>query len=212
MADMSALHGHLKNLKHQAMEMASTVLSLGAVLTEEANRLGREDEVSRLKTLYSSIRHQLDLAKRGESSVSYSQSKVNLILSLSGLALSSIIKMGSKNKRLSATPGDILMSVANKPYPFGTVLVCIGPRGLPDDIQVVSISQSARESNRQESEVINKLRARSCLLFNEEEFSLLIDKLVVGVREGRLHLPISKKNLSEITLSSQSTFRAKKME
>ncbi|MBM2831823.1 MAG: hypothetical protein HW414_875 [Dehalococcoidia bacterium] len=212
MADMSALHGHLKNLKHQAMEMASTVLSLGAVLTEEANRLGREDEVSRLKTLYSSIRHQLDLAKRDEASASYSQSRVNLMLSVGGLVASGIIEMVSENKQASATTGRLLQSLADKQRSFGTVLVCVGPNGLPDDVRVVSISKLARESNRQEFEVVKELQERGCILFSDQAFSLLINRLIDDVREGRLCLPISRGKLSEITLSSQSKLRAKKME
>jgi hypothetical protein len=211
MADMNALHDQLKNLRDRAVELASTVLSLGTVLTEEANQLSREDEVSRLKVVYSSTRQQLDIAKRSEDSARYGHSKANLIFSLARLGLSATA-MVSKNKQLSTISRHLVENPISKERPFGNVLVYIGPDGLPNDVEVVSVSRLARESNRPESEVINKLRARGCLLFSKEEFSLLVDKLVIGVREGRLHLPISKENLSEITLSSQSTLRAKKME
>ena len=116
--------------------------------------------------------------------------------------MSGAIKMVSKNKQLSAFSDHLLKNLAGKQRPFGMVLVCIGPKGLPDDARVVSISRLARESNREESEVINELQERGYLLFSEEAFPLLIDKLIDGVLEGRLLLPISAEKLSEIRTTS----------
>jgi hypothetical protein len=126
------------------------------------------------------------------------------MFSLGGLAASGIIEMVSKNKRWSATAGHLVQSLNNGQRPFGSVLICIGPTGLPGDVRVVSISQLARKSNRPESEVIKELRELGCLLFDEKVFSLLIDKLVDDVREGRLCLPISREILSQVMLSSKS--------
>jgi len=89
-----------------------------------------------------------------------------------------------------------------KRRPFGTVLVSIGPKGLPDDVQVVSISELARQSNRQESEVISELREHGHLLFSEEAFSRLIDRLTSDVQEGRLLLPVPTEKLAEIRTTS----------
>jgi hypothetical protein len=77
-------------------------------------------------------------------------------------------------------------------------MVCIGPKGLPDDVRGVSISQLARESGRLESQIINKLREDDYLLFSKEVFSLLIDGLIGAIREGKLHLPVSRDKLAEI--------------
>ena len=203
MESLNPFHTHLKNLYHQAKKLTSTGLSLITLFAKEENRLNREDEALRLKSLYSSIRQQLDLAKRSEDSASYGHSKADLISSLGVLALGGIVKRVSNNKRLSAFADYLLESPTNKERPFGFVLVCIGPMGLPDDVRVVSISQLARESNRQEAGVINELQERGCLLFSEKAFSLLIDRLVDDVREGRLCLPISREKLSQITLSSK---------
>jgi len=112
--------------------------------------------------------------------------------------------MTSSNEQLSAFADYLLKSPTNKERPSGLVLVYIGPEGLPDDAGVVSISQLARESNREESQIINALQERGCLLFSEKTFSLLVDRLVDDVREGRLRLPISRDTLSEITASGES--------
>jgi len=203
---------YMKNLKHQARRLTSVGLSLITLFAEEANRLNREDEALHLEALYSSIKQLLDLAKRSEDSASYGHSKADLISSLGGLALGSIVKRASKNKRLSAFADYLLESPPNKERPFGSVLVCMGPEGLPDDVRVVSISKLARESNRQESEVIHELQETGCLLFSEKELSLLIDRLIDDVREGRLCLPISREKLSGITASNKSKLRSKKVE
>lgn len=202
MAGLISQGTYLKNLRGQARRLASTALSLISLFAEEANTLNRRDEASRLKALYSSIRQQLHRVKRSEDAASYGDSQASLLISLGGLAVSGAIKMVSKNKQLSAFSDHVLTGLGGKQRPFGAVLVCIGPKGLPHDVGVVSISRLARESNREESEITNELRERGYLLLGEEAFSLLIDKLIDSVLEGRLLLPISAEKVSEINTSN----------
>ena len=209
MESLRFFHDHLGNLQHQARKLTSAGLSLPPLFAEEAKRLSREDEASRLRVLYRSVVAHLDRVKRDEGSESYAQSQINLEVSVIALAMSAGRAIISKNNRLSRI-SDSLKSAGIKNLPFGNVLVCVGPKGLPDEVGVVSISRLARESNRDESEVINELKKRGCLLFSKETFSLLIDKLVDDVREGRLRLPISGEKLSDIKTSSLFKPEAKK--
>lgn len=209
MESLRSFHDHLGNLQHQARKLTSAGLSLTPLFAEEAKRLSREDEASRLRVLYRAVVAHLDRVKRDEGSESYAQSQINLEVSVIALAMSAGRAIISKNNRLSRI-SDSLKSAGIKKLPFGNVLVCVGPKGLPDDVGVVSISRLARESNRDESEVINELKKRGCLLFSKETFSLLIDKLVDDVREGRLRLPISGEKLSDIKTSSLFKPEAKK--
>ena len=82
--------------------------------------------------------------------------------------------------------------------PFGKVMVRVGPKGLPDDAKAISISHLARDSNRLEPEVVNGLQGNGYLLFSEEVFSSLIDKLVADVRQGKLRLPVPREKLADI--------------
>lgn len=209
MESLRSFHDHLGNLQHQARKLTSAGLSLTPLFAEEAKRLSREDEASRLRVLYRSVVAHLDRVKRDEGSESYAQSQINLEVSVIALAMSAGRAIISKNNRLSRI-SDSLKSAGIKKLPFGNVLVCVGPKGLPDDVGVVSISRLARESNRDESEVINELKKHGCLLFSKETFSHLIDKLVDDVREGRLRLPISGEKLSDIKTSSLFKPEAKK--
>ncbi len=202
MEGLTSHSAYLRNLKHQARELTSHSLSLANLLAEEASRLHRQGEASRLKALYSSIRQQMEETKSLENAVSYGHSKTKLITSLAGLAVGVAIQMASKDKQALAFSNHLLKNLGGKEHPFGTVLVSVGPKGLPDDIQVVSISELARQSNRQESEVISELRERGHLLFSEEAFSRLIDRLTIDVQEGRLLLPVPTEKLAEIRTSS----------
>jgi hypothetical protein len=203
---------NLKALLSRARRLTSSASSLAAIFTEEADRLSRRDESSRLRASHSFIRQQLDRAKKGEDAASSGHSQANLIASLGRLAVGSLIKMASKNKQLSASADYLLEGFGNTERPFGRVLICIGPEGLPDGAEVVSISRLARDSNREESEVIKQLREGGHLLLSEQAFSLLIDRLTDDVREGRLCLPVSREKLSEITLSNKLKLRVKKVE
>ena len=54
--------------------------------------------------------------------------------------------------------------------------------------------------------------ATSWSIHEEEAFSLLIDRLIIDVREGKLHLPVSREKLVEITGLNKPKLRAKIIE
>ncbi len=195
MGNLKPFHSQLKNLQDKAKNLTVTVLALNNLFAEEASRLNRWEEASRLKTLYFSISRQLEQVKSGEDSASCGYNQANLIVSLSRLAIGGVIKTASKNKKLLAFGDYLLKNPTNIKHPFGLILICIGPEGLPDSVEVVPVSQLARESNRPESEIINKLQEDGYLLFNEKTFSLLIDRLIDDVLEGRLRLPVSREEM-----------------
>ena len=210
MESLKSYHDHLENLKHQARKLASIGLTLNTLFTEEAKQLSKEDEASRLRTLYHTVTEQLGQVKRDEGSASYGHSKARLVASLGGLVVGVAIKMASKDKQLSAFSDHLLNKLGGKRLPFGLVFVFIGPKGLPDDVEVVSISRLARELNREESDITNEMQKQGFLLLGEDAFSLLIDKLIDGFLEGRLILPVSTEKLCEIRTSSFLKPEAKK--
>jgi hypothetical protein len=197
----------LENLRIRARRLTADSLSLSNLFAEEAVRLSWKDEASLLDALNFSIRQQVDQAKNNEDAASYGYSKASLMMTLGRVAVGGTIKMLSRNKGLLAFSDGLLNSLGGGQRPFGMVLICVGPRGMPDDVRVVCISRLARESKLQESEVINELQRCGCLLFNEKAFSLLIDKLTDDVQKGRLVLPISTEKLAEIR--SQTSIRLK---
>ena len=100
MASLKPFHGHLENLQCKAKNLTATGLALTNLFDEEASRLSRWDEASRLKALYHAVVAELDRVKRSELSASRGRSQANLILSLGTLAVGGMIKMSSNNKQL----------------------------------------------------------------------------------------------------------------
>jgi hypothetical protein len=208
MESLKSFRDRLKNLHAEGEKRIEARLALNALFVEEDIRLKREDNVSTLRVVHCTIVEQLQWLKQIEASASCGHSQANLMLSLTELVLTAMV---SKGNRLSAI-ADYLLQAPTDKQPFGLVMACIGPRGLPDDVEVVSVSQLARESNRPQPEIMNKLQDDGYLLFSEEAFSLLIDRLVGDVREGKLHLPVSREKLSEITGLNKLKLRAKVIE
>ena len=208
MENLRSYHVHLENLQHQMRRLTATGVSLITLLTEEANRLSREDEVSRLKALYRVVVNQSQQVESSENSARDRHIGAGLAFSVAGLFANIAAPKISKSKPVSLVLRHLFDSPGDEQRPFGRVLVCVGPHGLPDDVEVISISRLARESNLQEREVINELKGCGCLLLSKDEFSLLIDKLATDVREGRLRLPVSMEELSRITASGQLKLEA----
>lgn len=196
MEGLNSFYEHLQNLRSQAERLIGAGLSLNALFAEEVTRLQREDEASSLRVAYGTIAEKLKELRGIEVSASYEDSRANAILFVTGLARAAIF---SKDNRASAMKDYLVHKGIERKQPFGLVMVCIGPRGLPDDTKAVSISQLARDSNRPEPEIVKGLRDNGYLVFTEETFSYLIDRLVADVREGKLCLPVSREKLADTT-------------
>ena len=195
MESLESFQDCLKDLQSEGKKLVEARLALNALFVEEEIQQKREDEASILMTVHCAIVEQLQELKHSETSASYGHSEANLALFPAGLALTA---MFSKNNLPSVITDYLLHGPGDRSRPFGTVMVCIGPKGLPQDVKAVSISQSARDSNRSEPEIVNRLQEDGYLLFNEEVFLSLIDKLIADVRQGKLRLPVSREKLAEI--------------
>jgi hypothetical protein len=183
-------------LRSKTKNLTETGLALNALFAGEEALLKREHEASSLRALCHTNVEQLRRLKEIEASASCGHSQANAMLFSIGLAVTAMV---SKGNRLSAIKDYLLREPTDRKQPFGLVMVFVGHRGLPDDVGVVSISQLARESNRPQPEIIGKLQDDGYLLFSEEEFSFLIDRLIVDVREGKLRLPVLRDKLVGIT-------------
>jgi hypothetical protein len=195
MEGLKSFYEHLRNLRSQAEKLIDAGFGLNALFAEEETRLQREDEASSLRVAYGTIAEKLEELRGTEVSASYEDSRANSILFVTGLVREAII---SKGNRASAMKDYLVRKGTERKQPFGLVMVCIGPRGLPDDAKAVSISQLARDSNRPEPEIVKSLRENGYLVFSEETFSYLIDRLVDDIRQGTLCLPVSAKRVAEI--------------
>jgi hypothetical protein len=195
MEGLRSFYEHLTDMRSQTEKLIDARLGLNALFAEEETRLQREDEASSLRTIYSTIAKRLKELRGIEDSARSDNSRTDAILYVTGLVREAIV---SKDNRALAIQDYLVRKRAESKRPFGLVMVRIGPRGLPDDAEAVSISRLARDSNRSEPEIVNGLPGERYLLFTEAAFSILVDEIVVGIREGKLHLPLSRDRLAQI--------------
>jgi len=198
MATLKISHSYLEDLRSEGKALIEGASALNGLFDKEEARLKREDEASTLRSVCRTIVEQLERTKWSESCACYGDSRANLIFSLTGFAAKIVVAATTKDRRALNIVNSVFDPEGHR-KPFGTVMVRVGPKGLPGDVRVASISQLARESNRPQTEIMSKLRDNGYLLFSEEAFSLLIESLIGAVRGGRLHLPVSRDKLVEIT-------------
>jgi hypothetical protein len=197
MADMTIESTKLEDLRHRARELASAVDSITILLDEEAIRLRRKDQVARLNALRSAVLERVERVRMEERAASSGHSQATLVVSLFRLG-AGVITMASENRTMRAISRQLLAGPGGREPPFGTVLVRVAPGGIPEDVDVISISSLARESNRGEREVMDGLLGGGNLLFDSEAFSFLIDRLVAEILRGALGLPVSTEKLSQL--------------
>ncbi len=198
MESLKLLQDYLNNIQNQAEMLAQAVVSLNKSFQNEADHLAREQGVQCLKMCHATVIKDLEQARRLEGILSYENSKNELKLSFAGLAVRFITAAITENQKVRNSVNQFFDRSKRNKRPYGTVMVCIGVKWIPDDVRVVSISELAREANRLESEVIQQLQQTGSQVFTESAFSSFIDKLVADIREGRLHLPLTGEKLSKI--------------
>ena len=187
MAGMRVGEAKLKSLQKKVAKLVSAAESLTILFDQEETRLKRKAEVTRLKLLHSAILQQAERERSMEISASIAYNQGRLIAQSAGLLIAAL----SKNNKVQSVARSLLEESASEKRAFGTILIRIDKKGLPDGVGVVCISRLGRDSNKSDFEVINRLKQDGYLLLKEEHFSRLIDKLIEGILEGCLALPVS---------------------
>lgn len=198
MEGLTSHSAHLRSLQLQSAKLASAGVTLSALLDEEADSLKRKDEVSQLTALRSTIGKSIEWTRSMESAASYGHGKAELEVSLFELGAGLFLKVVTDNRVVQGVANSLLKNKGGKDTPFGTIMIRIGPRGIPDDVAVVRISELARNSDVGEPEVISELERRGYLLFGERAFSLLMDRVTGEVQAGRASLPVPPEKLAQM--------------
>ncbi len=194
MAGMRMGDTKLKSLREKATEFVSSAESIITLFDQEETRLKRKAETTRLKLLRSAILDQVERERGAEMSASIGDKQRALMTQSAGLLISAF----SRNNKAQSVARSLREKSTSGKRTFGTILIRIDKKGLPDGVDVVCISRLSRESNQSETEVINRLKKDGYLLLKEEYFSRLIDKLIEGILEGCLTLPVSIQTLFQI--------------
>ena len=183
-------------LCRQVREQVTALEPLGDVFAQEAKRIFRHDQVRRLRSLKTRVLSEVDDIQRKETAVSYGFTTATLITGMAKLALGGLAAAVVRNRRALSIGAYLAERDLTKTAPFGTVAVAVGRSGLPDDVEVISLSRFARELDRLESDIEATLRTNGYLLMTPEVFFRVLTELERRVLDGSLSLPVTNEQLS----------------
>jgi hypothetical protein len=185
---------YLLDLRKQIREAQAANKELDTFFFKGADRLVREADLERLRSLTTRLKYQLDEAVSSEDSARWSLANWD-----------GGIRIGTS---LATWLGSVIMSPdwvegaerlekrrSNVPHCFGMIMVCVDKGGIPDDVSVVSISELSRKQNQMIPTVINKIRESGALLFSPDKFWQLIEELGRDIWEGKRRLPVFPESL-----------------
>ena len=196
MESMTAPHQHVEALRSQAAEQIDALTSLKDVLAQEAEHLRRYDQARRLDALKEKIAHEVSDIQRMETAASRGFAKAKLISGLATFAIGSLVAAARRSREHPLAVGARwAQGDFERTAPFGTVVVAVGPGGVPDDVNVVALSRQARELDKTESKLVAALQARGDRLMTPESFVITLDELKEKVLKGNLALPVVASSL-----------------
>jgi hypothetical protein len=191
MENMSSCRQQLEALRSQVREQIDSLAALEMAFLDEADYLRRYDQARILRALQDRITQEVRYMRRMEDSASYGFNWAMIITGSAKLALWSLIppKLHTKEHPLSVGL-EHASSDFSRTAAFGTVVVAVGPEGIPDDVQVTSLSQYAREQRKAESEIAATMEDRGYRLVEPENFLRTLDELREQVLRGSVSLPV----------------------
>ena len=153
MEAMKECHQLIESLLQQARKQRSALELLTGVFANEAQWLFRHDQAMRLRRLKTSVIREVSNIQEQEIVASNAFTKTSLLMAAADFALGGLAAAMVRSRQPFSIGAQLAQIELSKIKPFGTVLVTVGHGGLPDDVEVVSLSRLARESNSSESSV-----------------------------------------------------------
>ncbi len=179
-------------------QQVAAIKQLMVAFAESNIQLIRHDQVTRLGLLRAIIMQEVENIKRIESAAQSGSIKGVWFESGAKFVIGSLLAASSGRDPLDTGMG-MVESVLSKKVPYGTILIAIHEKGLPDDLKIVPVSRFARESNKTESEVETDWKHDGSLLMSPEKFAELLDKVEREILDGSYSLPVGIDRLSLLT-------------
>jgi hypothetical protein len=197
----------LEALRRRVRTQVKALRLLKSAFAKEAKHLRRHDQVQRLRDLRSKIMQEVQHVQRMESDAAYAFAKGTFI---AGLLKFSVGALGAAAAGRPEHPLWVGARLAQDDFersePYGTVLVAVGPGGIPEEVDVVPVSRWARESERSEAEIEAALKALGYVLVQPQTFYRVMEglesKVVAGVP---LALPVAAAKLLPKSADGGST-------
>jgi hypothetical protein len=194
----------LESLRSQAATLVEAVQILQQLFAREAEQLSRREQVRLLDDLQAEIEQKVDFIKGTETAASYEYSKKKVESSIMNFGAGSLVSLlfHSKESPLSLGARMAKKELA-KTATFGLVVIAVG-NDVPGDVQVIALSQRARQLGKPDSFVISDLEDKKYLVMTPQRFYAVLNKYKEKLLQGVLILPIPR---TEFEADDESVFR-----
>ena len=189
---------------------AKALAEIVNVLAGEAERCHRADQASCIDVLREEVVLQVRGLQRAEESARLDFNRAKPGTSIAKAVGTGLGAWLSKNTDPIRRGMEVLNMELDKTAPFGNVAVTIGSRATPQRLDVISLSQMARESGTSESETVTALEAKGYRVGKPESLLAALDRLKEGVLSGAVVLPITKEQVRAcLAASAPNAVRAR---
>lgn len=192
MEGMTDCRRRVEALRCQVRAQVDALGILEQAFAAEGEHLRRYDQARCLDVLRARVTQEVEHLRRGEASLSGRFTRVTLISGLAKLVIGSVAAVARHTREHPLSVGvKLAASDFSQTAPFGTVMVAVGPGGIPDEALAISLSQYAREWGRSESEITAAVSKQGYRLMTPEAFFSVLDELKGKVLKDALPLPMA---------------------
>ena len=189
MESMTGCISKIAELQYRLTQNKDAIITLQEIMAEKAQYQSRYDQVQCLDTLKGRVEREVHNMRRMETAASNGFEKATLLAGAVEYTVAGLIAWLVHSNEHPLSVGARWATSWEEDKPFGTIVVAIGPEGLPDDVKVISVSQLARDQDKEESEVAASLES-SYHVMSVESFFGTLEELRAKVLEGLLSLPM----------------------
>lgn len=193
METLNDFHQHLDELCRRTQAQAEALSGLEQAFAQQVDYLRRHDQARCIDDLMKRVDQEIKHIEYAEAAASSDSERLKTKLALLGLAAANIAGLLFPLKEHPMKLGARLAyDQLSDSEPYGTIIVGVGPGGVPRDVHVFPISRYARQQGVPEAKVIAELEAKGLRLFTPKAFSDFLTTLKDGILQGTSILPVAK--------------------
>lgn len=197
MESLMAYRQRIDGLRCQVKALEEAVRALDNAFAQEAERLRRQEQAQCLDDLRARLTQEIAEIQRAESAASCGFTEGKLISGLMQFAGGSAMAAVLHSKEHPLLVGaKAARNEFSRTKAFKTVVVAVGPKGIPEDVHTVSLSRVARQTGRTESEVRAALESRDYRIMMPGDFLRSLGELRGKVLGGTASLPFTEARFS----------------
>ena len=188
----------IKELRCRVEEETAVISELAAVLEDSATQMRRHDQAAVVHSLRDRVMSEVGAMRGTEATAASGHGGIAIAVGLGSLALGGLVSAASGHSGPKRIGARVSRDILSKKVPFGSVEVTIGKQGIPEGVEVISVSRLARESGRSESEVRSTLRKDGYSVMVPEAFTRSLDTLERRILDGFVSLPVHIQELHKM--------------